>query len=49
MSYIGGNTEVKSDPIWILAKRNNEKQAKFTYRVNGVKVRKSEFQMAKKK
>lgn len=43
MINFGGNEQVKSDPIWIIAGRNNEKKKKVTYRINGVRVSKVEF------
>ena len=32
--HFGGNAEVKGDPIWIIAARNNEKEVKRTYRIH---------------
>lgn len=49
MSYIGGNTQVKCDPIWVSAARNNKKPAKRIYRINGVRVSRQQFEMARQK
>lgn len=43
--YFGGNSDVKCDPIWIIAARNNEKPLKVTYRIDGERVSKEEFLM----
>jgi len=39
----GGNADVQGDPIWLIAKRNNEKQTQVTYRINGERVSKEHF------
>jgi len=44
----GGNEQVKSDPIWIIAARNNQKESRVTYRINGERVSKDEFDLYKK-
>lgn len=49
MSYIGGNSQVKCDPIWVSAARNNKKPVERVYRVNGVRVSRKEFEIAKRK
>ena len=43
MINFGGNEQVKSDPIWIIAERNNEKEKQVTYRINGERVSKADF------
>lgn len=43
----GGNTQVKSDPIWVIAGRSNKREKKVTYRINGERVSRSEFEMLK--
>jgi hypothetical protein len=48
MINFGGNEQVKSDPIWIIAARNNEKEKKVTYRINGEKVSKDKFNLMRK-
>ena len=48
MIAFGGNEQVKSDPIWIIAARNNEKEKQVTYRINGEKVSKDDFDLYKK-
>lgn len=48
MINFGGNEQVKSDPIWIIAARNNEKERQVTYRVNGEKVSKYKFNLLRK-
>jgi hypothetical protein len=42
-NFVGGNTEIKTDAIWNIAARNNEKQKKVTYRINGERVSKAEY------
>lgn len=49
MINFGGNEQVKGDPIWIIAGRNNQKEKKVTYRINGERVSKSDFNMLKGK
>lgn len=49
MSYIGGNSQVKCDPIWISAARNNKKPVERIYRVNGNRVSRLDFEAAKRK
>ena len=44
----GGNEQVKSDPIWIIAARNNEKEKCITYKINGCRVSKSEYDLFKR-
>ena len=34
-------------PIWVLAARNNRKQKQTTFRINGARVSKAEFEMFK--
>ena len=34
-------------PIWVLAARNNRKQKQTTFRINGQRVSKAEFEMFK--
>lgn len=48
MINFGGNEQVKSDPIWIIAERNNSKVKQVTYRINGERVSKEEFMRFKK-
>ena len=43
----GGNMQVKSDPIWVIAARNNEKEKQLVYRVKGVRVSKQIFDLYK--
>lgn len=47
--YFGGNSDVKCDPIWIIAARNNEKEVQRIYRINGERVSKEEFLMLRGK
>lgn len=49
ISYIGGNSQVKCDPIWVSAARNNKKPVERVYRVNGIRVSKQAFEAAKQK
>jgi hypothetical protein len=39
----GGNEQVRCDEIWKIAARNNVKSKQVTYRINGERVSKSEF------
>ena len=48
MINFGGNEQVKSEPIWVIAERNNEKEKQVTYRINGERVSKSPFQSLKR-
>ena len=48
MINFGGNEQVKSDPIWIIAGRNNELKREITYRINGNRVSKSEYDLFKR-
>lgn len=43
--HFGGNAEVKGDPIWIIAARNNEKEVKRAYRIRGERCSREEFLM----
>ena len=43
----GGNAQVKSDPIWIIAGRSNKRAKKVTYRINGERVSRAYFEMLK--
>lgn len=49
MSYIGGNSQVKRDPIWVSAARNNKKPVERICRVNGTRVNRMEFEAVKRK
>ena len=44
----GGNADVKGDPIWIIAARNNEKEKQVVYRVDGERVSLEEYKEHKK-
>ena len=48
MINFGGNDQVKRDPIWIIAARNNEFKKEITYRINGNRVSKSEYDLFKR-
>ena len=48
MINFGGNEQVKSDPIWIIAERNNSKEKRVTYRINGERVSKSVYDLFKR-
>lgn len=48
MINLGGNEQVKSDPIWVIAARNNAKEKQVTYRINGERVSKEKFMLLKK-
>ena len=44
----GGNMQVKGDPIWVIAARNNEKEKCITYKINGERVSKSAYDLFKR-
>jgi len=48
MINFGGNEQVKSDPIWNIAGRNNDKPKQVTYRINGERVSKESYIKFKK-
>lgn len=48
MIDFGGNEQVKSEPVWVIAERNNSKEKKVTYRINGERVSKSQYDLFKR-
>lgn len=46
-NFVGGNTEIKTDTIWNIAARNNAKEKRATYRINGERVSKAEYLMVR--
>jgi len=40
MEHIGGNSDIKSDPIWKIAKRNNAKKKSLVIKYRGKVVKK---------
>jgi len=42
-NFVGGNTEIKTDSIWNIAARNNAKERQVTYRIDGERVSKADF------
>jgi hypothetical protein len=42
-NFVGGNTGIKTDTIWNIAARNNAKEKQVTYRINGERVSKTDF------
>ena len=41
--YFGGNADVAGSPIWEIAARNNQKEKRVIYRINGERVSKEHF------